>query len=313
MGPLIYYYCQLMMGKKVTINYKTLLPFTTAMIPLGCWIYYETCYTTAEQFVILKDAFNAPPLLAIMTAGIEFQFLFFMGLSLYSVRQHNKKVKDIYTDKEKIKLAWVNEFVILMLGLTIAMLISRLVFSTRIMNLIAMPILSNIFYFYIIYQSFNNSILFNKKEFTNFQQEFERMNVIEEKKEKYQSSIISEEQIIGYGKELNLLMNSKSLFLNPELNLKALSNILNIPSHLLSEVINRYFEMSFFDLINSFRVKYAEEKLRSQTSDHLTLEAIAEECGFGSKSAFNRAFKKNTGSTPSEYRKRKFVHLCNEV
>jgi AraC-like DNA-binding protein len=50
-------------------------------------------------------------------------------------------------------------------------------------------------------------------------------------------------------------------------------------------------------------VQEAQALLTSKNQQHLKIEEIAEMVGYNSKSAFNAAFKKITGQTPSQYRK----------
>ena len=59
---------------------------------------------------------------------------------------------------------------------------------------------------------------------------------------------------------------------------------------------------SFFDFIATYRIREAEKILLDPDQNHLTVEEIAEEVGYISKSAFNKTFKRITGKTPSEYR-----------
>ena len=49
----------------------------------------------------------------------------------------------------------------------------------------------------------------------------------------------------------------------------------------------------------AWRLQLAGRKLRS--TNH-TLVEIAESVGYGSEAAFSRAFKRHTGTTPSEWR-----------
>ena len=76
----------------------------------------------------------------------------------------------------------------------------------------------------------------------------------------------------------------------------------SIPAHHISQVINEKLHMSFFELIASYRIKEAESILLDPANDLLTIEEVAEEVGYNSKSAFNKTFKKLTGKTPSECR-----------
>src|SRR5690606_17601982 len=88
----------------------------------------------------------------------------------------------------------------------------------------------------------------------------------------------------------------------PELNLGLLSEKINIPSHYISQTINQKFEKNFFDYVNSWRVEELKTKLRDDKFSHLKLEELAYICGFNSKAAYQRAIKKHTGMTTTEYR-----------
>lgn len=98
-------------------------------------------------------------------------------------------------------------------------------------------------------------------------------------------------------------------YLNPDLSLKQLSELTGIPVNDLSGFINEKYNYSFFDFVNSFRVKEFKQLISNPQKTHLTLEALGKESGFGSKTAFNRSFKKLTGITPTKFRKS--PHLVN--
>jgi len=66
----------------------------------------------------------------------------------------------------------------------------------------------------------------------------------------------------------------------------------------LSRAINSYLKKSSFDLINELRVEEAKKRLRAH-ADSFTIDSVAEECGFRSRSTFYAAFKKAEGKTPT--------------
>ncbi len=69
----------------------------------------------------------------------------------------------------------------------------------------------------------------------------------------------------------------------------------------LSQIINEKEGKSFYDFVNSFRVEEFKRLVKDSKNKQFTLLALAYDCGFNSKSSFNRYFKKNTGKTPSEF------------
>jgi YesN/AraC family two-component response regulator len=73
--------------------------------------------------------------------------------------------------------------------------------------------------------------------------------------------------------------------------------------HHVSQVINEKLNKSFFELIASYRVEEAKRILSGDRKNKFTVEEVSEMVGYNSKTAFNNAFKKITGKTPSEFRK----------
>jgi len=90
-------------------------------------------------------------------------------------------------------------------------------------------------------------------------------------------------------------------YIIPECNLNSLSVEAKIPLHHLSYYFNSNINVKFTDWRNKLRINYACKAIQSGKSDAITIEALAAICGFSAQSTFIRAFKTNTGLTPSEY------------
>jgi AraC-like DNA-binding protein len=73
--------------------------------------------------------------------------------------------------------------------------------------------------------------------------------------------------------------------------------------HHVSQVINEKLGKNFFELLASYRIEKAKKILREDKTGKLTIEELSEIVGYNSKTAFNNAFKKLTGKTPSDFRK----------
>ena len=99
------------------------------------------------------------------------------------------------------------------------------------------------------------------------------------------------------------LLRDKS-FLDPDFSLGRLSSLTGYSSHELSQVINLHLQQSFSDLINHYRIEELKLRLAGPDREKFTIMALAEQCGFRSKSAFYRSFKKEMGLTPAEYLKK---------
>lgn len=120
---------------------------------------------------------------------------------------------------------------------------------------------------------------------------------------KYEKSTLDKKQKEQIAFLVKKIMSEEKLFLKNNFSLNDLAESIHIPSHHISQVLNEYFQQNFFQFLASYRIETAQNLLKDQDKAHFTIEAIAEMVGYHSKSAFNRAFKRITGITPSEYRK----------
>ena len=125
----------------------------------------------------------------------------------------------------------------------------------------------------------------------------------EERKQKYESSNLQATQKDKYLAKIVGYVKREKPYQSSELTLAELADNINIPAHYVSQVINEKLGVNFLDFINGHRVKAAQAMLTDSKWSHYTIISIAYEAGFNSKSTFYAVFKKQTGMTPSAYRK----------
>lgn len=107
-------------------------------------------------------------------------------------------------------------------------------------------------------------------------------------------------------------LEARRLYLNPGINLDMLANDTTIPKSDLTQVINAYSGKTFYHLIAWYRIRYVADRLAKD--DKRTIEALAYESGFNSKTSLNKYFREFTGLTPSEFRSGKPVdHQFSEI
>ena len=99
-------------------------------------------------------------------------------------------------------------------------------------------------------------------------------------------------------------MKANEPFMDSSLSVYDLAKQIKVPSRDLSIAINYNLNKHFFDYVNEYRIKKAMEIFKNTNDDKLTVLEVLYEVGFNSKSSFNTAFKKFTGTTPSEYKKK---------
>lgn len=120
-------------------------------------------------------------------------------------------------------------------------------------------------------------------------------------------SIEYDKKVVSKDKTQEILLKldqfEKSMeYLNPSLTLLSLAKDFETNSKYLSEVINVEKKLNFSVYINQLRINYALEELKkNKRIRKFTINALANEFGFGSSRSFSEAFFKQTGVKPSIY------------
>jgi AraC-like DNA-binding protein len=122
-----------------------------------------------------------------------------------------------------------------------------------------------------------------------------------EQKKKYPKSGLTEEASTKLHQSLIQLMTENALYKKSDLSISDLSSKLVVHPNYLSQIINQKEKKNFYDFVNTYRFEEFKRLIAMKKNQQYTLLSLAYDCGFSSKSSFNRYFKRATGQTPSEY------------
>ncbi len=114
-------------------------------------------------------------------------------------------------------------------------------------------------------------------------------------------SKIANLDVVAVIQQLGQIMEKEKPYRKETLSLSGLADMLGLSVHQLSEILNKVLGVNFNTYINNYRIKDMQRMLIERPG--LSILEAAFECGFRSKSSFNRIFRDSAGMTPSEYRK----------
>lgn len=156
-------------------------------------------------------------------------------------------------------------------------------------------------YFIYLYISFMVFLtvaqIMNKSDYYN-----EVSTFLEVPSLKYKKSSLDEAEKNVILNDIVSQMENEKYFVKSTASLSGLAKSVNESPHHVSQVINEQLGQSFFELLATYRVREAQGILKTDIGKKLTIEEVAEQVGYNSKSAFNTAFKKITSQTPSTFR-----------
>lgn len=142
----------------------------------------------------------------------------------------------------------------------------------------------------------------NNKELTR--KNLELMNIEKEKEKlKNKDGKYLEDKKEDIINKLEDLFENEKIYRSQDITMDTVASKLNTNRSYLSGIVNSYYKCNFKTIINRLRVKDARIFLVEDSYRNYTIEAIAHEVGFVSKSVFNTVFKNETGITPSIFRR----------
>lgn len=205
------------------------------------------------------------------------------------IYETNKLIDDIEARKAELKVSQTNIMYLSIFGIVVT--ISLIVFF--------------IFYRKLRFSYKNilkESVKYVKLEKENIQLKDALQNKTNKSSNSFEKNIEKSEELYY---QIIELFERKKIFLEKDITINKLAEILGSNRTYISNVINSKGNMSFVKLLNQYRVREAKRMLIDDSNNMFTLDAIGKTCGFNSTSTFNRVFKNETGLTPSFYVKNK--------
>lgn len=297
-GPLLYLYVSSLVLNNFTIKINQLWH----LLPLLLIVAHRSL-TDPISVTSINNPTESPSLFynkiyyIILVLSLFVYWLF----SLKLILNHKRNIPFYFSNyTAKNTLSWLIFVVLVFLLLILAQLfISTLqrIFGVSIFQFLSLFTNLTIFTFIMLFFGLNQSVLF-KPEST------EEESIKTDSSEKYKRSALNEKEISHINQKVFEYLKTEKPFLSPEFNLQMMVDDLGISRQNLSQVINSSQNKNFYKLVNEFRIEEVKEKLMDPGFKNYTILGIAFECGFNSKTTFNRIFKKVTGITPTEYVKK---------
>ena len=120
---------------------------------------------------------------------------------------------------------------------------------------------------------------------------------------KYEKSGLTPSLSLELKENLIYLFTHERIYKENNISLDMVAQKLNTTRHNTSQIINEHFNVSFHEFVNMYRIKEAKQLLVEDKSRRLNIINVAYEVGYNNKVTFNKAFKKDTQLTPSQYQK----------
>lgn len=324
--PLYYYYLRLL-TVDVRINFRwgwILIPAVTLSL-FSAILYLLMSPSESENFVqeILyhnRDSHNSYPLtVRLQEMRIHlFRYIFVVEVvmtvvfGLRLINRFNKKVRTFYSNVQDKELRSLRVLLLFLVVTSVVSLVSNLIgkdFFTEHPYLLAIPsVTHSLALFGISYAGYRQP--FTIRELTR------EMNaghvdgvgalIATEKEtgnENSEEKGLSGREYDQLHRKLEQLMQQEKLYLNPELRLNELANILGTNRTYVSRLIHNRRNLNFCDYVNEYRIEHAKKILSASHEVTPPIKQVALQSGFSNNSTFYRVFTSKEGITPSRFRK----------
>jgi AraC-like DNA-binding protein len=286
-APFAYFYAKEAAGESVPLRGLHFLPFVSNLIMTGVLFLTGNAMLDGPAVVINLDSVFTflillPPL--VLVASLSYPIL-----AIRAVERRRAFLKGRLSTLESAGLAWVKVWSVSTALLFLALLFSGVAINSGLISLGP--------YILACLAAFCAQLLFVGFRGLKQTEAFGAMPVQGETPEA--TVPIAD----GDTEHLASFMVSQKPWAEMGLTIDDLAGRLGWDTERLSQTIRFGFGESYFDFINRHRVDEVKRLMGSLELKRVTLVSLAFDAGFGSKSAFNEAFKRHAGMTPSQYRR----------
>lgn len=295
-GPLFYYYFKKLIAPdqgKSARNVIHLLPLIICLIML-----MPLYVLSGQEKIMILNGESPHPVtnneVLMLLYLYSFQTIIYVVLTSRMLKKYEKQALKISSDSRLGNIQWLNTLIrIMIIFLLIDLTVGTAMALTGIENehyghLSVIIIAGIIYYIAYVIMLYPGRIFPEKTALTG-------------PVEKYENSQLTQIELERLKLKLLQIMDTQKPYLKDDLKLVDLARELGVPAYVLSQLINQVFELNFYKFINSYRVEEAKRLLLAPEYKNSKIFAVAMDAGFNSSAAFYRAFRENTGLTPSRY------------
>ncbi len=295
-GPLLFLYTGSLTRYFPKWKPKYLLHFLPVIIYYS--FYFHFFISTGQEkiefvnnLLIKPDIFQLFIFPAIILSGFSYIFLTFLLF-----RKHRRYIlNNLSNSNEENNLHWLRNLLTGLLVIWLIVLFDNFVLDSSLTD-VAIYVSVSLFVAFTGFFGLRQGNIFMNLPNGPMAEE-----LTVEDQQHYSKSGLKEERAVEIKLLLAKLMEEKKLFLDENISLPQLAEMLKIHPNYLSQVINERFRKNFYDFINFYRIEEFKRLIALGRNKNKTFFALALDCGFNSKASFNNSFKKITGITPSEF------------
>ena len=310
-NPLFYLYAKYLVQFSPTFNKIDLIHFLPFIIYELFFI--PDFFSSSEEIIAIFNMITQQqlfPRFIVFNWVIIIQGIYYIILILLMLRNHSSSLEKAFSNIEKIRLNWLRNIIILVGFVWIVFIFENVLYLLdiqfyKIFDLAS--VFAALMVYTLGYMGLLKSEVFERPAFIE-SYKYTKQSIDSDLTEltpvkKYEKSGLTEKKLEEYFSRLDKLMKEEKFYLDSNLTLKQLADLLEISNHNLSQIINTRLNQNFFDYINQYRVEEVKHYLDDPQKKNITLLSLGFDAGFNSKSSFNSIFKRYTGLTPSEYQK----------
>lgn len=320
LGPLMFYYVKNTVSENKKFNKIDLLHLLPALLTvLACLPYttlpFEEKMQIAHQIVNITEVYNVD------FNWVSFEFILFsrsLHLLIYAIlsivyftwykNKLLKKYGSLPSNHQVIK-RWIYTLVFIQFAIAINSLGHMTTIyqhEFKILGLKSTEIFSDLYYFRICGGGFfiQNFILFLFPKVLYGNISFDEGNNHVPFYQEFKSNLPKKTKSSTINEDFNSILNSYLMelpFIKKDFSLSQMSFDLKIPERFLSNYFNNDLDKTFGEWKNDLRIAHVCQMIADGKAKVFTIEAIATNAGFVSRSKFIDAFKARNGVTPSVF------------
>lgn len=289
MGPCLYFYILSVLNKPTPVfKWKNLLHLLPFIPYISFFIYFLTLPFQQRIDWLIRDFHSGTTEMNWLNGIIYSQTITYLILCYRLVSKQLKITDIVKFENATYDISWLNRYLIITLSFIILTLPFCFIIANERTSIIIGQLGMDIQFVYMFFKW----TLHTDTTAVNTLEPIPNINSV------LPDNSASDPNL----QKLLLYMEEKQPYLNEECSLQTVSQQTGIPQYQLTNMLNCNLQKTFPDFINQYRINAIQQLLLSMKSETVTIESIATECGFGSKSAFHRAFKKFSNNlTPSEF------------